>query len=276
MPRAVIVAAGDLASLPAEVQTVANELSEAGWQVRLCLGDDATRAGLVRVAGEGACDLAWLALHAGAAGFGLNDAVMPAGELGVWLCNMGAPDTVINACYGVQHVTDIQRAAPVDIATTIDPAGVDDALAGQVGVYLARSYIISRDLAAAVRQASGFGSVQYRFFPAGGRGMEGGRRMPVDRIEEQLALLLRAIRGEPENGYMGLVARVSEIQVQLRTLADEQRVWREEMEREIALLKQQARQTPAVSARQASVTISAVAVAAALLLLLILRLGGGL
>jgi hypothetical protein len=106
--------------------------------------------------------------------------------------------------------------------------------------------------------------------------MEGGRRMPVDRIEEQLALLLRAIRGEPENGYMGLVARVSEIQVQLRTLADEQRVWREEMEREIALLKQQARQTPAVSARQASVTISAVAVAAVLLLLLILRLGGGL
>ena len=31
MPRAVIVAAGDLDSLPAEVSTVANTLSSAGW-----------------------------------------------------------------------------------------------------------------------------------------------------------------------------------------------------------------------------------------------------
>ena len=34
--RAVIVATGDLDSLPAEVQTVANTLSAAGWTVRLC------------------------------------------------------------------------------------------------------------------------------------------------------------------------------------------------------------------------------------------------
>ena len=59
-----------------------------------------------------------------------------------------------------EHVADIQRATESAVATTIDPAGVADNVAGQVGVYLVRSYIISGDLAAAVRQASGFGSVQ--------------------------------------------------------------------------------------------------------------------
>ena len=36
--RAVIIAAGDLDSLPAEIQTVSNTLSAAGWTVRLCIG----------------------------------------------------------------------------------------------------------------------------------------------------------------------------------------------------------------------------------------------
>lgn len=52
--RAVIVAAGDLDSLPGEVQAVSNTLSAAGWTVRLCIGADATRAGLLAAAGEGA------------------------------------------------------------------------------------------------------------------------------------------------------------------------------------------------------------------------------
>jgi hypothetical protein len=34
--RAIIVAAGDLDNLPAEIQTVANVLSAAGWTVRDC------------------------------------------------------------------------------------------------------------------------------------------------------------------------------------------------------------------------------------------------
>ena len=61
--RCVIVAAGDLDNLPAEIQTVANVLSAAGWTVRLCIGADATRAGLLAAAGEGDVDLAWFGLH---------------------------------------------------------------------------------------------------------------------------------------------------------------------------------------------------------------------
>ena len=270
--RAVIVAAGDLANLPAEVQTVANELSEAGWQVRLCLGDDATRAGLLRAAGEGAAQLVWLALHSTAAGFGLNDGVWPAAELGVWLCNIGASDVVANACYGVQHVYDIQRAAPVNVATTIDPAGVGDALAAQVGVYLVRSYIISGDLGAAVRQASGFGSVQYRFFPAGGRGVAGGGRMPADEIREQLQLLVRAIQGEPGSGTAGLLARVNDLSVQLATLTNEQRQWRQDVERRLDLIERD--RYIQVSPRLMVAGVAFGAMTAILLLVLLLRLGG--
>ena len=57
--RAIIVASGNLDDLPAEIQTVANVLSAAGWTVRLCIGADASRAGLLAAAGEGDVDLAW-------------------------------------------------------------------------------------------------------------------------------------------------------------------------------------------------------------------------
>lgn len=282
MSRAVIVATGNLDHLPAEISSVANELSNAGWQVRLCLGDEATRAGLLQAAGEGDCRLAWFGLHSGAAGFELSDGVWPASQMGVWLRNINARDVVLNSCYSIEHVDAIQRAADVDAAAAIDPAGVDDALAWQVGVYLVRSYIIAGDLRTAVRQASGFGAIQYRFVPCGGVRVEGGRRMPADEIRDQLALLLRAIRGEPENGYVGLVARVNEMQAQLRTLVDEQRSSREDLEREITLIKQQMQQQMqqmqqpvAMSSRQATVTAAAVTVLAILLLFVILRLGGG-
>ena len=47
MSRAVIVATGDLDHLPQEIQTVSNVLNAAGWKVQLCLGPDASRAGLL-------------------------------------------------------------------------------------------------------------------------------------------------------------------------------------------------------------------------------------
>lgn len=89
MPRAVIVAAGSILELPTEVQTVANTLSEAGWQVRLCTGTEATRAGLLAAAGEGDADLAWFGMHSGPDGFLLADGVWPPTQLGTWLCCWG-------------------------------------------------------------------------------------------------------------------------------------------------------------------------------------------
>ena len=139
--RAVIVATGNLDSLPAEVQDVSNILSSAGWVVRLRIGADATRAGLARAVSEGPCDLAWFGCHAGADGFALGDGVLSAPDLGVWLAQMGATECVLNACHSLEHVTAIQRAADCGVACSIDPAGVSDALAWVTGVAIARAFV---------------------------------------------------------------------------------------------------------------------------------------
>ena len=197
--RAVIIAAGDLDSLPGEVQAVSNTLSAAGWTVRLCIGADASRAGLLAAAGEGTVDLAWFGLHSSADGFALSDGVWPPSQLGTWLRNVNACDCVLNSCYSIEHVDAIQRAADsVGVACTINPAGVDDALAWQVGVHLARAYAVTEDLRSSVQWASGAGSLAYRFIPpaaeAAAGGIRGGR-MAMDEsagIREDLRQIGRA------------------------------------------------------------------------------------
>lgn len=233
--RAVIVAAGDLDSLPGEVQTVANTLSAAGWTVRLCLGPDATRAGLMAAAGEGDVDLAWFGLHSSADGFALSDGVWPPAQLGTWLRNVNACDVVLNSCYSIEHVEAIQRAADsVGVACTINPAGVDDALAWQVGVHLVRAYAVTEELRTSVQWASGAGSLAYRFIPpaaeAAAGGIRGGR-MAMDEsagIREDLRLLMQAVQGDGRTGAPGLLPRVAALQVSFDAMAAEQRQWREE------------------------------------------------
>ena len=233
--RCVIVAAGDLDNLPAEIQTVANVLSAAGWTVRLCIGADASRAGLLAAAGEGDVDLAWFGLHSSADGFALSDGVWPPAQLGTWLRNVNACDCVLNSCFSIEHVDAIQRAADsVGVACTINPAGVDDALAWQVGVHLARAYAVTEDLRSSVQWASGAGSLAYRFIPpaaeAAAGGIRGGR-MAMDEsagIREDLRLLMQAVQGDGRTGAPGLLPRVAALQASFDTLATEQRQWREE------------------------------------------------
>jgi hypothetical protein len=278
--RAIIVATGDLADLPAEVQVVSNTLSAAGWTVRLAIGADASRAGLLAAAGEGDVDLAWFGLHSGAEGFALSDGVWPPAQLGTWLRNVNACECVLNACYSIEHVEAIQRACDgVGVACTISPAGVDDALAWQVGVHLVRAYVMTGDMRTAVQRASGAGSLQYRYIPAGGLVVGGGRRMPADRIEEQLQQLLRALYGENANAVPGLVARVGEIQSSLRQMAeeqqrwhDEQREWRERTERRLDTLE---RPKPIiVTERAVYISGAVIALTLGVLLLWVLLLNG--
>ena len=237
--RAVIVAAGDLDDLPAEVSTVANTLSAAGWTVRLCVGGDASRSGLLAAAGEGDVRLAWFGLHSGTDGFALTDGTLSPAQLGVWLRNVSAREAVLNSCYSVEHVDAIQRAADVDIACTIAPGGVDSTEAWQWGVYAVRAYVANGgDLQAAVRQASGFGALQYRFIPCGGMKLRGRvGRMPPDRIEEQLASLLRAVRGDTENGVPGLAQQMRDLQAMLLVMQNEQRAWRDSVDTRLRALE---------------------------------------
>ena len=269
--RAVIVATGDLDQLPAEIQTVANVLSAAGWTVRLCIGPDASRAGLLAAAGEGDVDLAWFGLHSGADGFALSDGVWPPSQLGTWLRNVSACECVLNSCYSIEHAEAIQRAADgVGVACTISPAGVDDALAWQVGVHLVRAYVATSDMRAAVQRASGAGALQYRYLSAGGPAAGNGRggRMPAERIEEQLALLLRALYGEEKNNVPGLVRRVDEIQRTLAVMTEKRQQWREETEKRLRALEQ----VKPVTMSERSVILSGALVIATISLLLVLLL----
>ena len=287
--RAVIVATGDLDSLPAEIQTVANVLSAAGWTVRLCIGADAGRAGLLAAAGEGDVDLAWFGLHSGADGFALSDGVWPPAQLGTWLRNVNACDCVLNSCYSIEHVDAIQRAADsVGVACTINPAGVDDALAWQVGVHLARAYAVTEDLRSSVQWASGSGSLAYRFIPpaaeAAAGGIRGGR-VAMDEsagIREDLRLLMQAVQGDGRTGAPGLLPRVAALQASFDAMAieqrqwrDEQREWREKTERRLDMLE---RPKPIVVTERSVYISSAVVVAVlgvilALVLLLNYRFG---
>ena len=233
--RAVIVAAGDLDHLPQEIQTVSNVLNAAGWKVQLCLGPDASRAGLLAAAGEGDVDLAWFGLHSTAEGFVLADGVWPPAQLGVWLRNVNACDCVLNTCYSIEHVEAIQRAADgVGIACTINPAGVDDELAWQVGVHLVRAYAVTEDLRASVQWASGAGALQYRFIPpaaeAAAGGVRGGRMVTDESagIREDLRLLMQAVQGDGRTGAPGLLPRVADLQQSFNAMVVEQRQWREE------------------------------------------------
>jgi len=283
MPRIVIVATGpDLDSLPDEVQDVANIYSDAGWTVRLCIGKDATRTGLARAAEEGPAELVWLGCHSDGKGFGLEDGPLPPAELGRWLARVGASECVLNACYSLEHATAIQRAAPVGVACAIDPQGVDDLVAWGTGVAIARRHVETNDMAQAVAAATGGGIVQYRYLPARRRGAEGGRGMPVDKnTEEQLAKLVRAVLGEPDAGYIGLVAAVTRLQSQIASMAEEQRVrneeqhiWRAEVDRKIAAIEHDTHESAPPSARVTGLMVGAFAILALILLYTALRWGG--
>ena len=280
MQRAVIVAVGNLSSLPAELQDVANILSADGWTVRLCLDADASRAGLARAAAEGPADLAWMICHASAAGFVLSDGVLSPDALGAWLALAGAHECVLNACHSVEHVTAIQRVASVGVACTIDPAGVSDALALAVGVSIVRSYVESNDMAAAVAEATGNGIVQYRYVPRGGRGSNrGGGRMSQDD-QELLRQLVSAIKGDGYTG-IGLIKQWQNLSDSLANYVEEQEKWRADQQRvnhahEERLRVLEVQKPFAVTERSVYVAAAAVLIGAVLLLLAALAINGGL
>jgi hypothetical protein len=280
VPRAIIVATGDLASLPVEAQDVANILSGDGYAVRLVLGPDATRAGLQRAAGEGACDLAWVGCHAGPDGFALSDGAIGAAELGVWLAQARARECVLNACYSLEHVAAIQRAAPdVGVACTIDPSGVDDRQAWTTGVYVARGWVATCDMATAVSGASGNGSLQYRYIPAPGRGGgrgAGGRMSNED--QELLRSLVNAIKGDGYTG-LGLIRQWQQLSDSLASYVEEQEKWRAEQarvnqEHADRLRSLEGNKPMAVTERSVYIAVIVVALLAALLLGGVLALNG--
>lgn len=216
MSSIVIVAVGDLESLPAEVQDITNIFSAENWTVRLCIGDDASHAGLSRVSLEGLWDVVWLGSHSSPGGFVLADGDLSPHDLGVWLAEIHASECVLNACYSLEHVTQIQRWCSSGIACTIDQKGVPDSLAWATGVIVAANLSRTRDLSTAIREL-GDGS-QYRYIPPR-RGREGRDKMNQED-RDLLNQLFSAIKGDGMTG-IGLIRQWQQLSENLENYIEQ-------------------------------------------------------
>jgi len=281
MKRAIIVAAGDdIEGLAAEIQAVANAFSSGGWIVRLCMGGDASRAGLLAASEQRPFDFAWLGMHSSEQGFGLSDGIMPPAEVGQWLQHIGASRAVLNSCYSAEHIAAIQRSAPdIAVTATIDPAGVPVELAWSTGVYLARDYIETEDLQAATLTASGFGAIQYRYFPEVGISNGRARKRMQTSNEDIVRQLTEALAGSTLSGEPGLFARLNKLSSQLEAfIAEQQRTnaaqaaSNAETDRRLRLLE--SRQPLQISAREVVISVLFVLAVSAVILLLAARFGG--
>lgn len=210
----VIVAYGpDLGQALKEAHDVSNILQKGGHTVHLLADEETSFECMNGALDAGPFELAWLIVHSGPDGFHLAGQTLPPAQLGVWLEAAHCCEVVLNSCFSAEHVQAIQQAALVDAVATIDPTGVKDWAARTTGVHLARALVETGDLCEACRRASGKGSLQYRWFPAGA--MADMHRGARDEIREQLQLLVIAVQGDPRTGTVGLLTRVERIGEQL-------------------------------------------------------------
>lgn len=223
---------GDLGSVKDELQDVVNTFGAAGHTVHVA---DANRADIRAALLAGPFDLAWFAGHSNADGFVLSDGTWSPAEVGRWLTATRAWSFVANACFSVEHVLAIQRVAEVDVVATIAPSGVDDSEAASTALYLARALVETNDLQAATRRASANGQLQYRYFSVGRQMRE---QMRNDGYtNEDVAALVRALKGDPFTGTAGLISTVSTLANNVQTLTQTIEAYRRETDIRLSALE---------------------------------------
>lgn len=261
----------DLA-IPAEVQDVANTFSEAGHTVRIAA---AARQGLREAMYAGTFQLVWFAGHSGAEGFALADGIWRPVECGRWLVAVGAWSLVVNACFSAEHVMTIQQIADVDIVATIAPAGVEDTVAAETALYLARAFVETNSLAQATQRASAGGQLQYRYFPSG-RMTQGTQRAAEEQAHQDVAALVKVFRGDPITGTPGLVATLNALASKLDTLATAFDAYRASTEARLDALEKAQRTGGQVqmSPRMASLLMILSVMMIVLMFWILVRLGG--
>jgi len=260
----------DLA-IPAEVQDVANTFSEAGHTVRIAA---ASRQGMREAMYAGTFELVWFAGHGGAEGFALADGIWRPVECARWLVAVGAWSLVANACFSAEHVMTIQQIADVDIVATIAPAGVEDTVAAETALYLARALVETNSLAQATQRASAGGQLQYRYFSS--ERMNGTQRAADEQAHQDTAALVRLFRGDPATGQPGLVATLNTLAAKLDVLTAAFDAYRVSTEARLDALEKAQRigQQVSMSPRVAISLLIVSFVMIVLMFALILRLGG--
>lgn len=220
--QALIMASLETPFLQSEVQELSNSLSKARYTVQI-LQVNVSTLELYRVLSMGAIGLVWVASHVDAKGFRFGDIVITPRELGLWMRQARTRDAVLNTCHSIQHVSELQRQANVNIVATINPEIVDQD-AWTYALYLSKKLAETASLQAAYRDTVGQGASEYRWFPAprisedrmtgdNPSDMEELQRA-VEKLEYSMSRLVRALQGDQDSMMRskGLIEMVQDLE----------------------------------------------------------------
>lgn len=223
--RCVILASLSTAFMQSEVQELVNSLTRAKYTVRL-MQSNITSLELYRMTHEGSVDLVWVCAHSSKEGFVFGEVVISPRELGLWLHQMEVGDLVLNTCFSIQHISEIQRHANVNVVATIEEE-IHDNTAWTNALYLGQKLAESSSLQAAYRDTLAESESKYRWFPAPrikeGRMAERGNELEelqrtVERLEHTVARLVRALQGDNLIESDGLIKMVRNLESRVKVL----------------------------------------------------------
>ena len=228
----------DLEKLPSEAQEIVNLLTGNDYKVRL-LQSNVTSLELYRTLRDSPFNLVWVAGHSGDQGFSFGGNIITPTELGQFLQEASAFDSILNSCYSIQHVQTIQNISNVNIIAAIDK-DLQDTLAWSSAIYLAQAIIRTGGLYEAYSTIlTGKDSV-YRYFPSPKKQenimtpMEISR---IEKIEKTLEWMGRILSGDPYLHAAGLMDNIEAIRKTLRDHLEADGTWKRDTEARIKLLE---------------------------------------
>lgn len=235
-----VLASSETEYMRSELQELTNTLGQANYNVKL-LHVNITSLELYRTLGTEPYELVWLLGHSGTEGFIFNETIISANELGLFLNQARCKDAVLNACYTVEHVAQIQRKANTNILATIRQE-VQDKTAWLSALYLAKRFVETGNLRDTYEAVIAEGNSDYRWFPAP-REVGGRKRRMTERRDERgikelntavrnmettVGKLVVALQGDAWTGQDGLIeitkelrSEVQEVKGKIRSLEEQ-------------------------------------------------------
>lgn len=226
----------DTPNMPSEAQEVINVLGSNGYNVQL-LQSNISSLELYRTLQRGPYPLVWVASHSSEQGFMFGATLIKPVELAQFLEEAKATDLVLNSCYSIDHISQIQGISNVNVVATIDP-NLDDKLAWSSALYLATSLVRNGTLRQAYQTVLAGSGSPYRWFPAlRVRTNTVQEENVLDRVEKSLDRVMRILHGDPYLHAAGIVDLVSNLQTTLKEHVESDEQWKRETEVRIRVLE---------------------------------------
>lgn len=219
-----------------EAQELVNILSGSGRRVNLFQAMHSSLE-LYRSLRDSPYELVWIASHSGPEGFKLEEEILKPSELGLFLQEAKTSDLVLNSCFSVTHVQQIQQSSNTNILATIDPEGIEDEDAWTSAIYLARSIARTGDLYKSYSEMLVGNSSQYRWFPAPRPKVQNVPESQLEnrlrRMEDSVGDLVRTLQGDQFSRQKGLLQAAEDFQVEMKSYIRSDQDWKRQTEERI-------------------------------------------